>query len=76
MDALTIAQEFRAEAVRLHGLANAYIEIAMRCDGTHFSLPDDVRASHEEQLERMTPAQRERIEELERRWLQREELHG
>lgn len=71
-DALTIAAELRAEALRLMALGNEYLTLAMLCEGTHYSLPDDVRATEEERLERMTPEQRERFDEMERRWAERQ----
>lgn len=71
-DALTIADELRAEVLRLHKLANEIHTIAMLCEGTHYSLPDDVRATHEERLARLTPEQRQRYDEMERRWEERE----
>lgn len=72
-DALAIASELRAEGLRLHALASEHLTLAMICDGTHYAVPDDARASHEEQLARMTPDQRERYDELGRRWAEREE---
>lgn len=71
-DALTIAAELRTEALRLYKLASEIQTVAMMCEGTHYSIPDEHSASNEERLARMTPEQRERFDELQRRWEERE----
>jgi hypothetical protein len=44
----------------------------MMLDGTHFSVPESARATEAERRARMTPEERERFDELERRWEQRQ----
>jgi uncharacterized protein YaiI (UPF0178 family) len=71
-DAWTLSKELRAEALRLYGEAHRHQEIAMMLDGTHFSVPEGARATEAERRARMTPEERERFDELERRWEQRQ----
>lgn len=70
-DALQIASELRQESLRLYERANAIQTVAMIAEGRHHSLPDDIRATDEELLARMTPEQRkaydEGVERFERR---------
>lgn len=73
-DALQIASELRQEALALYERASEIQTVAMMADGTHGSLPAEFRATHEEELARMTPEQRKRYDELEaRRPSQRED---
>lgn len=50
---LELADDFRDEALRLYGLAHDLQVIAMKLDGTHFSLPDDLRATEAQRVARM-----------------------
>lgn len=63
-DALQIASELRKEALQLYERAHGIQTAAQMADGSHFSLPDDVRATEEELLARMTPEQRKRYDAL------------
>lgn len=62
-DALQIASELRREALSLYQRASEIQTVAMMAEGRHYSLPDDVRATEEELLARMTPEQRKRYDE-------------
>lgn len=66
-----IASDYRKEALRLYGEAGRIQDIALMLEGTHHSIPEEHRASHEEILSRMTLAERKRYDELTERWEKR-----
>lgn len=62
-DALQIASELRKEALDLYRQAAEFQAAAQMAEGTHYSIPEKFRATEEELLARMTPAQRKRYDE-------------
>lgn len=68
---LQIAEELRAESMRLSRESNHLQTIAQIIEGVHYSLPRRLLASDEERLARLTPEQRAEFDRRTAEWERR-----